>query len=208
MLAAGRWPPQADEPTGYCCRTCRRTPQLPNWCAWPRSDGGSSTITASSSTASGWTTSKAAHSPAGTVTSPSPSSPKPSAPCSAATQKSCAGMSLYQVLRSCSLSDPHPRHLPACCQLKNKLNNSRLTRNRSRGGRLIHHLCGRGPAICPCVPPVPERGKTARQSHCFPQPGRAVGLILTGTPSSRLSCPGAQLLAATGKYRVRHRSAP
>ena len=57
---------------------------------------------------------------------------------------------------------------------------------------------GRCPRYAPCVPPVPERGKTAWQSRCFPQPGRAVGLIVSGTPSSRLSCPGAQLLAAMG----------
>ena len=41
------WPPEADEPTDYCCPPCPPIPPLKNSSGWPRSDGGSSTTTAS-----------------------------------------------------------------------------------------------------------------------------------------------------------------
>ena len=65
----------------------RTTPRSPNWSAWPRSAGASSTTTANSSTAWAWTTSRAAPGPAGTTTSPWSPPPTPSSPNSAWPQK-------------------------------------------------------------------------------------------------------------------------
>ena len=85
------------------CPTCPPTPRSPNWSAWPRSAGASSTTTANSSTASAWTTSKAAPGPAGTTTSPWSPPPTPSSPNSAWPQK--------PLHRTHPLPDPrhHPR---------------------------------------------------------------------------------------------------
>ena len=47
---AGCWPngrPKPTSPPTTGCPTCRRTPPSPSWPGWPRSAGGSSTITAS-----------------------------------------------------------------------------------------------------------------------------------------------------------------
>src|SRR5512135_1092568 len=68
---AGCWPngrPKPTSPPITGCPPCRRTPPSPSWPGWPRSAGGSSTITASSRPAWAWATSRAAHSPAGTAT--------------------------------------------------------------------------------------------------------------------------------------------
>ena len=98
---AGCWPNGRPTPASRRITGCPPSPPtLPskNWCAWPRSAGGSSTTTASSRPAWDWTTSKAAHSPAGTATSPSPPSPRRSAPAAHRPKSPCAGMTLYQVL--------------------------------------------------------------------------------------------------------------